>query len=258
MQLRIRRVLHRSGEARKLPDVPLGARIFDREYLKFRAGTRLHIRELGGYEGDPLALRRYAGLLDLAYADPTVLGHANVGYVLGVKGPRTMTLGRDFRPVKRDIAAVPRVAPAVGFYREVRLAADEAAALAALKQTAPGTAAVLEAGAGARFLTGRYVRRVLTDKEAVTGVELDGDVLPAGVVVVAESYHPGWSALVDGNPARLMPANGAFRGLLVGPGHHRIEMTYHIGFAGVLLLLAPLAMLAAAVLALWRRRTVTP
>ena len=253
-------------EARKLPDVPLGARIFDREYLKFRAGTRLHIRELGGYEGDPLALRRYAGLLDLAYADPTVLGHANVGYVLGVKGPRTMTLGRDFRPVKRDIAAVPRVAPAVGFYREVRLAADEAAALAALKQTAPGTAAVLEAAS----LTADErdaVARLTGKGDAAAGqlVSLERnhlvaeiDAPEAGVVVVAESYHPGWSALVDGNPARLMPANGAFRGLLVGPGHHRIEMTYHIGFAGVLLLLAPLAMLAAAVLALWRRRTVTP
>src|SRR4051794_39989516 len=51
------------------------------------------------------------------------------------------------------------------------------------------------AGAGARFMTGRYVRRVLVDNGAVTGVELDGDVLPAGVVVVAAG---SWSGLVEG------------------------------------------------------------
>src|SRR3954470_13862845 len=51
------------------------------------------------------------------------------------------------------------------------------------------------AGAGARFMTGRYVRRVLVDNGAVTGLELDGDVLPAGVVVVAAG---SWSGLVEG------------------------------------------------------------
>ena len=64
------------------------------------------------------------------------------------------------------------------------------------------------AGAGARFLTGRYVRRVLIDKGAVTGVELDGDVLPAGVVVVAAG---SWSGLVEGAgvpPTVVRPARG--------------------------------------------------
>ena len=64
------------------------------------------------------------------------------------------------------------------------------------------------AAAGARFLTGRYVRRVLVDNGAVTGVELDGDVLPAGVVVVAAG---SWSGLVEGagvSPAVVRPARG--------------------------------------------------
>jgi glycine oxidase len=64
------------------------------------------------------------------------------------------------------------------------------------------------AGAGARFLTGRYVRRVLVDNGAVTGVELDGDVLPAGTVVVAAG---SWSGLVEGAgvpPAVVRPARG--------------------------------------------------
>ena len=36
------------------------------------------------------------------------------------------------------------------------------------------------ASAGARFLTGRYVRRVVIEGGAATGVELDGETLPAG------------------------------------------------------------------------------
>src|SRR6185312_17364138 len=39
--------------------------------------------------------------------------------------------------------------------------------------------------AGVRFLTGRYVRRVIIDHGAAAGVELDGEKLPAGTVVVA-------------------------------------------------------------------------
>ena len=51
------------------------------------------------------------------------------------------------------------------------------------------------AAAGARFLQGRYVRRVCTQAGIATGVELDGDTLNAGTVVVAAG---SWSGLVEG------------------------------------------------------------
>src|SRR4051812_5813826 len=51
------------------------------------------------------------------------------------------------------------------------------------------------AAAGARFLQGRYVRRVIVEGGAATGVELDGGVLHAGAVVVAAG---SWSGLVEG------------------------------------------------------------
>jgi glycine oxidase len=62
--------------------------------------------------------------------------------------------------------------------------------------------------AGARFLAGRYVRRVLVEDGAAVGVELDGESLPAGAVVVAAG---SWSGLVEGAgvPATLVrPARG--------------------------------------------------
>ena len=62
--------------------------------------------------------------------------------------------------------------------------------------------------AGARFLTGRYVRRVVIERGAATGVELDGETLPAGTVVVAAG---SWSGLVEGGgvPSTVVrPARG--------------------------------------------------
>ena len=77
-------------------------------------------------------------------------------------------------------------------------------------QRARAGARVLAGGraAGARFLHGRYVRRVVDRGGAATGVELDGETLPAGTVVVAAG---SWSGLVEGGgvPAAVVrPARG--------------------------------------------------
>jgi len=98
----------------------------------------------------------------------------------------------------REPALGPAVRAALAFTDDAQVVARELAR--AFSQAA--------AGAGARFLTGRYVRRVVIANDAVTGVELDGDVLPAGVVVVAAG---SWSGLVDGAgvpPTVVRPARG--------------------------------------------------
>jgi glycine oxidase len=98
----------------------------------------------------------------------------------------------------REPALGPAVRAALAFNDDAQVVARELAR--AFSQAA--------AGAGARFLTGRYVRRVLVDKGAVTGVELDGDLLPAAVVVVAAG---SWSGLVEGAgvpPTVVRPARG--------------------------------------------------
>jgi glycine oxidase len=98
----------------------------------------------------------------------------------------------------REPALGPAVRAALAFNDDAQVVARDLAR--AFSQAA--------AGAGARFLTGRYVRRVLVDNGAVTGVELDGDVLPAGTVVVAAG---SWSGLIEGAgvPAAVVrPARG--------------------------------------------------
>jgi uncharacterized membrane protein YfhO len=37
----------------------------------------------------------------------------------------------------------------------------------------------------------------------------------------------GWTARIDGRPARILPANYAFRAVEVPPGTHIIRFAYH-------------------------------
>jgi hypothetical protein len=47
------------------------------------------------------------------------------------------------------------------------------------------------------------------------------------LVVVAESYFPGWKATVDGKDVTPVEADGAFLGVPVAAGDHQIELEYH-------------------------------
>lgn len=47
-----------------------------------------------------------------------------------------------------------------------------------------------------------------------------------GVLVLTDIFYPGWSAVVDGRPTRIYPANFAFRGVLVPAGLQTVEFVY--------------------------------
>lgn len=48
----------------------------------------------------------------------------------------------------------------------------------------------------------------------------------AGMVILAETYYPGWTATVDGQPARVWEAWGALRGVVVPAGEHEVRFSY--------------------------------
>jgi hypothetical protein len=56
--------------------------------------------------------------------------------------------------------------------------------------------------------------------------EVDSTGTRPALVVVAEAWFPGWEARVDGRPARVLEADGAFLGVVVGPGRHRVSLAY--------------------------------
>jgi hypothetical protein len=85
-------------------------------------------------------------------------------------------------------------------------------------------------------------------------VELQAQVTTPSVLVLTDSYDPGWSARVDGTKADVLPTNYAVRGLSLTAGTHSILYEYHCpGFVSGLLL-ALFALVACAGVVGWRTR----
>ena len=74
-----------------------------------------------------------------------------------------------------------------------------------------------------------------------------------GMVVLADTWYPGWGATVDDRPERIWPADNALRGVVVGAGMHRIEFRYRPASAIAGGVLSMIGILGACLLA-WRDR----
>ncbi len=71
-----------------------------------------------------------------------------------------------------------------------------------------------------------------------------------GLVYCSESYFPGWAARVNGNPAKILAANYAFRAVAVPSGPVEVDMSYWPRGFTVGLLVTGLSVLTAAGIAL--------
>ena len=66
------------------------------------------------------------------------------------------------------------------------------------------------------------------------------------ILVLAEAWYPGWTAVLDGSPAKAFPVNGWMRGTLVPAGEHEVTMQFHQDYLGLGLCLAAASALALA------------
>ncbi len=57
-------------------------------------------------------------------------------------------------------------------------------------------------------------------------IMLDVDAARQSLLVVAESYYPGWRATIDGQPAAILRANYLSQGLIMPQGRHTVEFSY--------------------------------
>jgi hypothetical protein len=89
-------------------------------------------------------------------------------------------------------------------------------------------------------------------------VNIQASLNSPGVLVLADSFDPGWRAFVNGTEAEILRANLFFRAVLLKPGNHLVEFRYQPrSFSvGMTVSLATVAILigAGAVTALRRRR----
>jgi hypothetical protein len=89
--------------------------------------------------------------------------------------------------------------------------------------------------------------------------QIDVQAPGPSMVVVRNTYDPGWSATVDGRPAPILPTDYLLQGVPVAAGSHVVELTYRDpaiwrGLAGSAVAWGGLAVALAACLAVERRR----
>ncbi|MFQ5843581.1 MAG: YfhO family protein, partial [Planctomycetota bacterium] len=63
-------------------------------------------------------------------------------------------------------------------------------------------------------------------EETPERVRIAVDAPSSGYLVLSDAHAPGWRALIDGEPAEVLRANGIFRAVALERGRHDVVMTY--------------------------------
>ena len=166
--------------------------------------------------------------------------------------------GRDARVFSNG-----RVAPRAMVAPRVRVVADEAAARALLAEPrfdargevvverADAAAAGLAAGAGSSSGT------VTVADPSNARVTMHARLARRGLVMLDDSWAPGWSVTVDGRAARALRVDDVMRGVVVPAGAHAVEWRYRVPGLRVGAAISLLCLLALGLIAgrfIWPRR----
>ncbi len=159
-------------------------------------------------------------------------GAAGVTHVVStrpVEGPQVTPIplppGTPVHLVRNRLAqprvrVVPELSPYDGFDGLIRLvveAPDDLFARSALVESA--TLASIAPAPG----TGPGTARIVSDSGDELVVRTGGG---GGILVVSDTYTPGWRATVDGEAAAIFPVDVAFRGIAVPPGDREVVLGY--------------------------------
>lgn len=239
------------------------------------------LEEINGFNS--LQPRRYTDYLfgpdraDVSYGylrdewlladDSPVLSALNVKYLVVPKDANPQPfLGASYRPVWEDGAVRvyenERAYPRAYFVERVRHEPDDRATLAAV--TAPGfdgQREALVAGAGTAALPAAPLgpgETVSIVSSAPDQLVLRATAATTRLLVLSELDFPGWQATIDGQPVPIERTNYLYRGIVVPPGAHTVELLYRpasvrwgliISAAALLVVLG----LALSPVAVWRR-----
>ncbi|HYV63442.1 MAG TPA: YfhO family protein [Bryobacteraceae bacterium] len=64
-------------------------------------------------------------------------------------------------------------------------------------------------------------------------MRINTDLRCRGLLILSETFYPGWEATVDGRPQPIYEVFGALRGVVLESGSHRVEMRYRPAVAGM-------------------------
>jgi hypothetical protein len=268
-------VLTHDRQLARLQGIKRDVRLADARHFGYRVGMRHQVRELFGH-WNLLALKRYKDYFERAIKNPDLLAAANVRYYAGRQlAVITNRAGKKARPMPGGLIELTEHAPFAFWTDHVRVLFGEQEVLDKMaagegkdRALVVGNDVDAELRARLRKLSsgspGPEPRPPAGWSVAGTVEALEQNSLALairaprpGIVVVNETFYPGWKATLNGEDARLFQVNHMFRGLLVPAGEHRIEMVYRPGkvlFGLAVFALTILALIVAGVRQRVRRR----
>jgi hypothetical protein len=189
-------------------------------------GSLLRFDQQGLRNGDRAVLlgwRRadgYAGLEPRKLLDYQLLPALRMAGVRWVRrDPSTVGIA-GLKPRDDHWSEVPDPLPKVRLVTQTKLSREPDIDAARIK---PGTTALVESPLSLPASTPGTAALVA---ECPGRLTVSVDCPAAQLLVVAESYHPGWQAVVDGQSLEVCRVNGDFLGCVVGPGKHLVELTF--------------------------------
>jgi len=230
--------------------------------LTANVGMRYGLRDARGYDYptdkhyDDLWRRAVTKPDPLGFTLPSTVANASSGALraLGLLGvsrvmsDRALPLREVYRGDDARVYANPSAVPRAFVVGAETVTDDQLGAV-----TAPGfdprATAVVSAPLGLRGSGGSA--RIVTDEDERVVVRASAE--DRGLLVLADTWFPGWRAKVDGHDAEIVRTDQLLRGVVIGPGAHTVEFAYvptswRIGWIVSLLTAVALA------LAVWRRR----
>ena len=219
------------------------------------ARAALRLATLEGNAGSLYRIEGLHGLLGVQLKRWERLRHTTA--LAAARGAAPFLLGPlrpDLRQVDLGLGVGLTRAPArprVEVLDGVRWAPDEEAAWALLAEAPLSEVVALGPGPRGRgpARSRGSVRDLRRSRPELLQLEVSAEA-PA-LLVLRESFMPGWEARVDGSPTPLVPVDGAFMGLRVEPGRHEVRLEYTPPGLGAGRWIALVSALLA--LGLWRR-----
>ncbi|MDD5307532.1 MAG: YfhO family protein [Deltaproteobacteria bacterium] len=217
-------------------------------------GSRELLRYAGGYK-IPVELGRHRSFMSWTNTNPERLRLFNVRFLLSEKNP-----GKRSKRIRNALWELENPVPLIAHYSAVRRIPD-GKALAQWGNAEKLGVALVESGdwiSGLDDLKGARGKRTAGKVTKYSSNSITASVKAGtwGLAVVNEVYFPGWRASVDGRESPVIRCNHLLRGVVVGPGRHRIVLRYwppSYGWLCMLLLFSVLGCTALAIDRLWER-----
>ena len=118
---------------------------------------------------------------------------------------------------------------------------DGVAVVEAMGQPAPAQWPTMPTGEG----------RLSFSRDEAEAVAIDCDAPRPGLLVLRDTWYPGWQATVDGAETPIYRVNGCFRGVSVPLGRHTVSFTYRprlVYWTGAVSLIVTALLILAAIL----------